>query len=134
MLLLHSHIVYYTLYYTCIYCLMNIAQNIIYLRICKQCGLLLNIHIQDLGCGWGALALYILEKFPTCKVMTVSNSSTQRVHIQGRGQERGYGDRLECITADANIFSTEQRFDRIVSIEMFEVRRKIFIGIILYRF
>ena len=34
----------------------------------------------------------------------------------------GYAGRLECITADANVFTTVNRFDRIFSIEMFEVR------------
>lgn len=31
-----------------------------------------------------------------------------------------YANRLKCITADANVFSTRERFDRIISIEMFE--------------
>ena len=33
----------------------------------------------------------------------------------------GVADRLEVITADANFFTTNKRFDRIMSIEMFEV-------------
>jgi cyclopropane-fatty-acyl-phospholipid synthase len=52
----------------------------------------------------------------------MSNSATQRELIQSRAQERGYADRLEVITADANTFHTANRYDRIVSIEMFEVR------------
>ena len=31
-----------------------------------------------------------------------------------------YSDRLTDITADANVFSTSARFDRIISVEMFE--------------
>ena len=76
---------------------------------------------QDLGCGWGSLSLYICEKFPRCQVTCVSNSNTQRQLIQQRSEERGYMGRLECITADANVFTTANRFDRICSIEMFEV-------------
>ena len=51
----------------------------------------------------------------------VSNSNTQRQLIQNRAQTLGYQGRLECITADANVFTTAKRFDRIFSIEMFEV-------------
>lgn len=31
-------------------------------------------------------------------------------------------NRITCITSDANVFNTQLRFDRVVSIEMFEVR------------
>ncbi|CAH1778256.1 unnamed protein product, partial [Owenia fusiformis] len=76
--------------------------------------------IMDLGCGWGSLAFYICENYPQCNVVCVSNSNTQRKLIQGRAKERGFSKRLECITADANVFITQRRFDRIISIEMFE--------------
>ena len=77
--------------------------------------------LQDLGCGWGSLSLYICEKYPKCKVTCVSNSNTQRQLIQERARTRGFAGRLECITADANVFTTANRYDRIFSIEMFEV-------------
>lgn len=51
----------------------------------------------------------------------VSNSNTQREFIESQAQQRGYAVRLQCITADANVFTTTRRFDRIISIEMFEV-------------
>ena len=78
--------------------------------------------LQDLGCGWGSFGLYVCEKYPKCHVTCVSNSNTQRALITARAQERGFSNRLEVITADANNFHTANRYDRIVSIEMFEVR------------
>ncbi|KAK6172859.1 hypothetical protein SNE40_016433 [Patella caerulea] len=76
--------------------------------------------VLDLGCGWGSFGLFVCEKFPRCQVTCVSNSNTQREHILDEAARRGYGSRLDCITADANYFTTSKRFDRIVSIEMFE--------------
>jgi len=76
--------------------------------------------IMDLGCGWGSLALWLCEHYPNCTVTTVSNSSTQREWIESEAQKKGFGSRMACITSDANVFNTSLRFDRIISIEMFE--------------
>ncbi|RUS84211.1 hypothetical protein EGW08_008015 [Elysia chlorotica] len=76
--------------------------------------------ILDLGCGWGSFGLYVAEKYPKCRVTCVSNSNTQRAFIQQKAHAKGLSNRLNVITADANVFSTGDRFDRIVSIEMFE--------------
>lgn len=81
--------------------------------------------VQDLGCGWGSFGLYICERFPKCHVTCVSNSNTQRQFIQSLAQTKGFSDRLEVVTADANMFITSKRYDRIVSIEMFEVSETI---------
>eukprot|EP00058_Branchiostoma_floridae_P026249 XP_002611739.1 hypothetical protein BRAFLDRAFT_128727 [Branchiostoma floridae] len=77
----------------------------------------------DLGCGWGATTLWILQNYPQCTVVCVSNSQTQREYIEGQAAQRGFSNRLEAVTADANVFSTEKTFDRIFSIEMFEHMR-----------
>lgn len=87
---------------------------------CESARVTDGLTVLDLGCGWGSLGLYVLEKFPHCKVTCVSNSNTQRRHIEDAAMKMGTADRLECITADANFFTTNKRFDRICSIEMFE--------------
>ncbi|XP_064636303.1 uncharacterized protein LOC135493184 [Lineus longissimus] len=79
--------------------------------------------VMDLGCGWGSLGFFICERYPNCVVTCVSNSATQRQHIEGEADKRGYHKRLECITADANHFNTEKRYDRVISLEMFEHMR-----------
>ncbi|KAL3859484.1 hypothetical protein ACJMK2_009703 [Sinanodonta woodiana] len=76
--------------------------------------------ILDLGCGWGSMGLYICEKYPHCQVTCVSNSNTQRQFIESKALQQGFLGRLEAITADVNVFSSSKRFDRIISIEMFE--------------
>jgi Mycolic acid cyclopropane synthetase len=39
------------------------------------------MKIVDLGCGWGSLTLYIIEKFPNCIITSISNSQSQREYI-----------------------------------------------------
>ena len=75
--------------------------------------------ILELGCGWGSLSLWVAQRFPTSKLVAVSNSHSQRMHIQSEAAARGLMN-LSVITADMNDFDPERSFDRIVSVEMFE--------------
>ncbi|MBW7962375.1 cyclopropane-fatty-acyl-phospholipid synthase family protein [Bradyrhizobium sp. BR 10261] len=75
--------------------------------------------ILELGCGWGALSLWIARQFPHAKVTAVSNSQGQRAYIEDVAQSRGLLN-LRVVTADMNVFAPEGQFDRIVSVEMFE--------------
>jgi cyclopropane-fatty-acyl-phospholipid synthase len=77
------------------------------------------MRVLDLGCGWGSLTLYVAERWPGCRVLGVSNSKPQREFILRRAAERGLSN-VEVETADVNRFEPERRFDRIVSVEMFE--------------
>ena len=76
-------------------------------------------HILELGCGWGSLSLWMAQRYPAARITSVSNSQSQRAFIMGEAARRGLGN-LEVITADMNDFDPQRRFDRIVSVEMFE--------------
>ena len=80
-------------------------------------------RLLDLGCGWGALTLYALERFPRLEVTAFSNSASQRAFIEARAQERGLADRLRVITGDARQLPVDGSFDRVVSVEMLEHMR-----------
>ena len=75
--------------------------------------------VLDLGCGWGSLSLFIAQRYPNSRITSVSNSKSQREFILSQASERGL-DGIEVITADINQFETPERFDRVVSVEMFE--------------
>ncbi|WP_075289457.1 SAM-dependent methyltransferase [Pararhizobium arenae] len=77
------------------------------------------MRILELGCGWGSLSLHLARQFPNSRITSVSNSASQRAHILALARASGL-DNLEVVTADMNDFSTDDRFDRIVSVEMFE--------------
>ena len=77
-------------------------------------------EILELGCGWGSFSLYLAERFPGSRITGVSNSRTQKEFIEGECRRRGL-ENLRIITCDMNAFDIEAgRFDRVVSIEMFE--------------
>jgi cyclopropane-fatty-acyl-phospholipid synthase len=86
---------------------------------CAHAGLADGQDILELGCGWGSLSLWMAERFPASRIVAVSNSASQRAYIESEARLRGLW-RLRVITADMNDFATEARFDRIVSVEMFE--------------
>lgn len=86
---------------------------------CERAGIGDGMRVLDLGCGWGSTALFIAEHWPSSRVVAVSNSKLQREFILGRAYEQGLGN-VEVVTADINRFQPEGRFDRIVSVEMFE--------------
>ena len=85
----------------------------------ERAGIRDGLRVLDLGCGWGALSLWIAEHFPRCEVLGVSNSHSQREHILSEAHRRGL-DNLRIVTADVNDFAPEETFDRVVSVEMFE--------------
>ncbi len=78
--------------------------------------------ILELGCGWGSLSLYMAERFPGSRILAVSNSHSQRRFIQMEAARRGVRN-LEVMTADMNEFEAGRKFDRVVSVEMFEHMR-----------
>lgn len=88
----------------------------------RRAGIEDGMRVLDMGCGWGSLSLYIAKRFPNTRVMSVSNSSSQQSFIQAQASRRALTN-IEVQVCDMNDFDTEQRFDRIVSIEMFEHMR-----------
>lgn len=89
---------------------------------CEHAALADGQHILELGCGWGSLSLWMAEHYPAARITAVSNSSPQREFIEAQARERGLTN-LEVITADMKDFQTDGRFDRVVSVEMFEHMR-----------
>ncbi len=79
-------------------------------------------RILELGCGWGSLSLYMAEHFPHSQIVSVSNSSSQKEFIDTQTAARGLHN-LQVITADMNSFEAHGKFDRVVSVEMFEHMR-----------
>jgi len=90
---------------------------------CERAELADGQEILELGCGWGSLSLWMAERFPHSRITAVSNSSTQREFIVSEAGSRQISN-LQVITADMNEFSPpHDRYDRVVSVEMFEHMR-----------
>ena len=86
---------------------------------CERAGLEDGMDVLDLGCGWGSLALFIAARYPRCRVTAMSNSRTQAEHIAAAGALVGSGA-VTPLTADIATFEPGRRFDRVLSVEMFE--------------
>jgi len=95
------------------------AEEAMLALVCERAQLADGMRVLDLGCGWGSLSLWIADRYPRCRVLAVSNSKPQREFILARCAERKY-DNVEVITSDINHFDPDQRFDRVISVEMFE--------------
>ena len=77
------------------------------------------MRVLDLGCGWGSFSLWLAARRPGVCVTALSNSATQADFIRERARAIGLTN-LEVQTADINQWEADRRFDRVVSIEMFE--------------
>lgn len=89
---------------------------------CERAELKDGMDILELGCGWGSLTLWMAEHYPTSVITAVSNSASQGEHIRQIVRERNFLN-VEVITADMNSFDTDKKYDRVVSVEMFEHMR-----------
>jgi cyclopropane-fatty-acyl-phospholipid synthase len=82
---------------------------------CDRALLADGMDILELGCGWGSLTLHMARAYPNARITAVSNSAPQRRFIESRAP-----DNVTVITADMNDLTLAHRFDRVVSVEMFE--------------
>ena len=89
---------------------------------CERAEIRDGMQILDLGCGWGAMSLWLAEHYDV-HVVAVSNSHSQREWIEAERDLRGLTAKLEVVTADVNDFEPEGSFDRVISVEMFEHMR-----------
>lgn len=88
---------------------------------CERADLQDGQRILELGCGWGSLTLWMAQEYPQAQITAVSNSRTQREHIESKAKERGLTN-LEIKTVNMIHYEGEGEnvFDRVVSVEMFE--------------
>ncbi len=93
------------------------AQLAKYRRIAK----LLNLHegdrVLDIGCGWGAFALFVAKEYGV-RVTGITLSERQWDYAKRRVFEAGLSDRVTIRFADYR--DVHDRFDAIASIEMTE--------------
>ncbi len=86
---------------------------------CRRAAMADGMRVLDLGCGWGSLTLWLARHFPQASILAVSNSASQRHHIEQECRQRGHRN-VEVVTADAATFAPPGSFDRVFSVEMFE--------------
>ncbi|QDT09751.1 SAM-dependent methyltransferase [Planctomycetes bacterium K23_9] len=95
------------------------SENLMLELTCRRAQIEDGMSILDLGCGWGSLTLWLAEHYPNSRITSLSNSKSQREFIQSRCKDLGFKN-VQVLTEDVGIFDTYLRFDRVVSVEMFE--------------
>lgn len=118
-LVLGNHLKYSACYWPQGVATLDEAEAAMLRLTCERAGIQDGMSMLDIGCGWGALSLWIAHQYPNCQVQAVSNSSTQQAFIQQQARDRNLTN-LAVYVANIAEFDTDERFDRILSIEMFE--------------
>jgi cyclopropane-fatty-acyl-phospholipid synthase len=98
------------------------AENLALSITCQHADLQNGMEVLELGCGWGSLTLWIASHYPNSKILGISNSASQRDYIISQAKKRNLNN-IEIETVDMNKFETNKKYDRIVSVEMFEHMR-----------
>ncbi|MDX1763909.1 MAG: cyclopropane-fatty-acyl-phospholipid synthase family protein [bacterium] len=101
---------------------LDAAEEAMLAMTCRRAEIEDGMTILDLGCGWGSFSLWAAERYRGTSILAVSNSAPQRHFIEAACAERQI-DNVKVVTEDMNRFDPERRFDRIVSVEMFEHMR-----------
>jgi len=118
-LMLGERMKYSACYYPATETDLDEAERVMLDLTCEHAELNDGMTLLELGCGWGSLTLWMAEKYRGSRITAVSNSRTQQDYITGEADRRGL-DNVTVICSDVNALHLDDRFDRIVSVEMFE--------------
>jgi cyclopropane-fatty-acyl-phospholipid synthase len=94
------------------------AEDAMLALTCERAELADGQSILELGCGWGSLTLWMAERYPNARIVAVSNSASQKAWIDAHNLPN-----VTVLTRDMRDFDIQERFDRVVSVEMFEHMR-----------
>ncbi len=86
-------------------------------RICRKLRLGPEDHVLEIGTGWGGFAEHAVNHYG-CRVTTTTISEQQYQHARRRFDSIAGRDRIELLQEDYR--NLRGRYDKIVSIEMFE--------------
>ncbi len=116
-LFLDRHLAYSCGYYDRPDSTLDEAQEAKFERICQKLNVGPSHHVLEIGTGWGGFAIWVASRHG-CRVTTTTISRAQHDLARERIASAGLSDRVTLLFEDYRRLSG--RFDRIVSIEMFE--------------
>lgn len=88
-------------------------------HLCRKLRLKPGERLLDVGCGWGGLARYAAREFGA-KVFGITLSREQLELARERVAEEGLQDRVQLELMDYRDLPQDGRFDKVVSVGMFE--------------
>ncbi len=78
------------------------------------------MRILELGCGWGAMTFWLARQFPASEIVAVTESTSRSIVLQKKLKELGINN-VKILTSEFAELSFGQEFDRIISIERFDM-------------
>lgn len=88
-------------------------------HLCRKLRLRPGERLLDVGCGWGGLACYAAREFGA-RVLGITLSREQLVLARQRVKVEGLEDRVQLVLLDYRDLPQDGRFDKVVSVGMFE--------------
>jgi cyclopropane-fatty-acyl-phospholipid synthase len=99
------------------------AQEAMMADLCRKMDLRDGMSVLDVGCGFGSFASFVLQRYPRCSVFGLTLSDTQFRYMVDKQAQPGHplnGGRFRVAREDFGTWSSGERFDRVVSIGVFE--------------
>lgn len=93
------------------------AQHWKYARLANKLGIRAGDRVLEIGCGWGGFAEYAAAELG-CDIVGLTLSREQAAYARARMVRSGVADKVEIRIEDYR--DVREKFDHIVSIEMFE--------------
>ncbi len=87
--------------------------------LCRKLRLQPGHHLLDIGCGWGALAVWAAKHYGA-QVHGITLSEEQYRYATERVRREGLEERVTIELRDYRDLPVEPRYDRVVSVGMFE--------------
>ncbi len=87
--------------------------------LCRKLRLRPGQSLLDIGCGWGALVLWAARRYGV-RAHGITLSEAQYRHARERIRAEGLQDRVTVELRDYRDLADEARYDRVVSVGMFE--------------
>ncbi|MET1076991.1 MAG: C17 cyclopropane fatty acid synthase CfaB [Pseudomonas sp.] len=88
-------------------------------HLCRKLRLQPGDRLLDVGCGWGGLACYAAREFGA-QVTGITLSREQLQLARKRTQVEGLQDRVQLVLQDYRDLPQDGRYDKVVSVGMFE--------------
>ncbi|WP_295471816.1 C17 cyclopropane fatty acid synthase CfaB [uncultured Pseudomonas sp.] len=95
------------------------AQQDKFHHLCRKLRLQPGDYLLDVGCGWGGLARFAAREYGA-RVFGITLSHQQLALAQQRVEAEGLQDRVELRLLDYRDLPQDGRFDKVVSVGMFE--------------
>lgn len=94
------------------------AEELMLRLVCEHAALVDGQRVLDLGCGFGALSLWMASRYPRSRIVAVAECDVHRDYVLAQVAARGLTNVL-VVTASPEAFSPDAPFDRVVSVESF---------------